>query len=522
MREIILTDVKMNAVTSEEIADGMRLRGTDVALAAPFAPVAFYRHGWQSWSLTAWLDPKRPVRPIFPKIIRPQADDPRYAEAAHHGGAWVGAVRSADGQVLLLGALGLDGRVELRDTRLHGFGAAEWFAALGTEAEVFARYAELLGETFGRGRGGEQIPTVWCSWYGLYTGISEANLLNTLEELGDLPFDVFQIDDGWQKAIGDWTENEKFPSGLGALTEKIHATGRKAGLWLAPLLVDERSELFRQQPDWLLRDENGAPVKACINWGGQQYALDTSHPSALVWLADLMKQVRAWGFDYAKLDFLYAGALPGKRRNNESGEQAYRNALSVMREALGDAYLLTCGAPIVPSLGLCDAIRVGPDVASYWENALDSTYLDNFTTPGTRNAIRTSFHRLWFSPLAHVDPDVAYFRSEVMQMDENQRGQLQKLAQITGFKATSDLPKWLNAEEREQLRVFWRDTPKVERVNETDFRLDGEIVSLKDAIALPPPAPGWFVRLWAGIASSPHVVRVYTWVIQKFFVKKEA
>jgi alpha-galactosidase len=33
----------------------------------------------------------------------------------------------------------------------------------------------------------------------------------------------------------------------------------------------------------------------------------------LEWLAALMKQVRAWGFDYLKLDFLYAGALPGKR-----------------------------------------------------------------------------------------------------------------------------------------------------------------------------------------------------------------
>ncbi len=26
-----------------------------------------------------------------------------------------------------------------------------------------------------------------------------------------------------------------------------------------------------------------------------------------------MKQVRQWGFDYVKLDFLYGGALPGKR-----------------------------------------------------------------------------------------------------------------------------------------------------------------------------------------------------------------
>ena len=57
----------------------------------------------------------------------------------------------------------------------------------------------------------------------------------------------------------------------------------------------------------------GQFVSAGFNWGEPLYALDTTHPDVTLWLVALMKQVRAWGFDYLKLDFLYGGALKGKR-----------------------------------------------------------------------------------------------------------------------------------------------------------------------------------------------------------------
>ena len=41
-----------------------------------------------------------------------------------------------------------------------------------------------------------------------------------------------------------------------------------------------------------------APAHAGHNWDQPLYALDTTHPAALEWLAALMKQVRSWGFDY--------------------------------------------------------------------------------------------------------------------------------------------------------------------------------------------------------------------------------
>ncbi len=479
----------------QPIKGGFLLVGRDVSITPSFSGVRYYWHGWQSWSLTAWLESGRRLPPSKPFLLHPMQTDPAYAHQQTPGGAWVGALEAPDGRVLLLGALNLDARVSLKNNVLKGTYESrcndEWFAAFGPEHLVFAQYAELLAERFGTGKV-TQPPRVWCSWYSFYTEISEARLHEVLNSMGNLPFDVFQVDDGWQQKIGDWQPNEKFPSGMADLADKIRATGRQAGLWLAPLLVVPSSKTYKQNPGWVLRDAHGKPASAGYNWNEPLYALDTTHPEVLDWLDELMSQVRAWGYDYIKLDFLYAGALPGKRRRDMPREQAYRHGLKTIRKALGDAYFLTCGAPILPSLGLCDGMRVGPDVAAFWESDRDNRLLTNFTTPGVRNAIRTSLNRLWLSPIVHTDPNVLYFRSNDIHLTPEQKRLLQDLGRITGFKATSDLPAWLSDEERHALHSLLESADEVKRTGRYTFTINGREV---------PPAsagnPAWHMVRWA-------------------------
>ena len=59
----------------------------------------------------------------------------------------------------------------------------------------------------------------------------------------------------------------------------------------------------------MLKSENGSLVNAGFNWNEELFALDTTNPEVLDWLKKLMETVRNWGYDYIKLDFLYAGAL---------------------------------------------------------------------------------------------------------------------------------------------------------------------------------------------------------------------
>lgn len=81
------------------------------------------------------------------------------------------------------------------------------------------------------------VPTGWCSWYQYYTKISEKIILKNLSLIKEkkLPIQFFQIDDGYQKEIGDWlTTNDKFPGGMRLLAEEIRREKLTPGIWLAP------------------------------------------------------------------------------------------------------------------------------------------------------------------------------------------------------------------------------------------------------------------------------------------------
>jgi alpha-galactosidase len=433
----------------------------------------FYRHGWQSWSPTGWVDlSKRPEAPN-PPIRRVQAEDPAYAGSPIHGGSGVGALELSEREVMLLGALGIGARVEADGRTLRGFyeaGTGDWFLARGEENAVFGRYAQLLHERLG-GRNTGIPPRVWCSWYSYYQGISEALLAETLESLRGFPFDVFQVDDGWQSDVGDWEPNERFPSGMEWMAERIKAAGFIPGLWLAPFIVRPSSRLFRERPEWILRGDDGEAVIAAVNWGNVVYAIDVTHPEVDGWLCDLFSKVWHWGFRYLKLDFLYAAALPAVRRRDLRRELVYRQAMRRIREVVPEAYLLACGAPIFASLGIVDALRIGPDSAPYWEPVAGDR-----SVPAARNAIRTVLHRLWLKPVVHLDPDVVYFRSRRVELTEEQRQLLRDLALLTGYKGTSDPVGWLKETERQVLRDFLLARPEISQVGRYRFRLDGREV----------------------------------------------
>ena len=519
----------MDILITDSTPASQIVNASSLTLNLPGPSRAFYRHGWQSWSLAAWTDPARELPVMKPEIFHTRQTDPVYAKHPHPNGSWLGAAELADGSIIFLGALGLEAHVSLRGNQLQGWyesGSGEWFiasGASGNELEIFEQYASLLGERFGKATP-KPAPRVWCSWYSFYKEINEKKIQGVLKSLGDLPFDVIQIDDGWQVSPGDWIPNAKFPNGMDGIAANIRATGRKAGLWMAPLSVGETSSIYKEHPDWLLKGFDGKPVHAGFEWGGNVYALDATHPEAAEWLENTIRTVVSWGYEYLKLDFIYAGGLPGKRHVDMPREAAYRQTLEIMRRAAGDAYLLVCGSPIIPSLGLCDAIRVGPDVANSWDSRLYSYLLYNQTTPGVKNGIRTTVNRLWLKSLVHVDPDVAFFH-ENKSLSPEQKQLFQDLTEICGFKASSDLPSSWTDSEREQVRKWLTTRQESARTGRTAFTVGGRSVDFGPAMDLPPRPSGfalveravisWFSeQLWA--------LKVWDWLLRTQPQKEES
>jgi alpha-galactosidase len=65
-----------------------------------------------------------------------------------------------------------------------------------------------------------------------------------------MPIEYVRVDDSYQVSVGDWpTLNDKYPRGMPFLSDAIHSHGYKAGIWLAPFLLSERSEVYADHPD---------------------------------------------------------------------------------------------------------------------------------------------------------------------------------------------------------------------------------------------------------------------------------
>ena len=449
----------------------------DVTAAIDAAPsVAFYKHGWHSFSPTGWVDPTEPVSPIADEGRRLGYDDPRHAFDAHTGGSGVGLSEHPDGSVTLLGALAPGARVWPDGSALRGSTEGEpveWVIITGEEHAVLKEYASLLLARFGR-RSGKKV-RVWSSWYSFYEDVTEERMNEVLVGLDGMPFGIVQVDDGWERAVGDWQANVDFPGGMRHMADRIRSTGFTPGLWLTPLIAQSTSHLAAERGELLLRDEAGDPVVAGINWGSPYYALDPTADSTLAFLSDLIEEVRGWGYRYLKLDFLYAGAFPGVHANPMPREVAYRAACEVMRKAAGDdCYLLACGAPIMASLGLFDGIRIGPDVADVWEIP-ELAALGDESGRGARNALATSINRLWLRDVIDVDPDVVFFRSNT-DLDGRTLSALRDLASIARFVGTSDPPGALDEDQRIDLIAMLREDPAATRRSRYGWDIGGRTV----------------------------------------------
>ena len=421
------------------------------------APVRMFRNGYQSWSPSTTgvlgVDADPSLRADLEFLQAVHHADQRRARPGELRSEWVTVLAGAPGTPPLLvgfdGGDRHDGTLRVRDgddgtevraeaflgdavlaaggdRRLHEVEVVEGTAGDRDGAALLEGWASRVGAR-GAARVAAPFQVGWCSWYQYFHDVTEDAVRSNLALADDWPFDVFQVDDGYQAAIGDWLDtNDRFPSDLAGLAGSIRAAGRTPGLWLAPFLAAPDSDVARRHPDWIARHQvdgvDAGPLRTWWNppWGGGEdgfmYGLDTTHPGVQAHLEEVAASVVGAGFPYLKLDFTFSPSVDGGYADpSRTPAERVRDGFTALRRGAGDdAFLLGCGVPLANVVGLVDANRIGPDVAPTWALEPSEEVVPGYlgiqpaTSHAFTNTLTRSFmhRRLWLN-----DPDCLMLRT---------------------------------------------------------------------------------------------------------------
>jgi hypothetical protein len=285
---------------------------------------------------------------------------------------------------------------ELASERLLFAAGNDYHAQL----EAFGNAIRILHQA----RVAAQNPIGWWSWTAFYGGITEAPTLTNLrwqaQNLKDLGYRFFFIDEGYQYARGEYTTPNaaQFPDGMRYVGRQVCQQGLAFGIWTAPFEVTARAWVYEHHKNWLVHNAQGKPIQIGFVGRGTTdpiFALDTTHPDAQAYLRLTYRTLtRDWGVRLIKMDFMDDSAIEGFRyRPNTTALEAQRLGLQIIRAAVGEDVILDKdGSPMLNPVGIADAGRISVDTGHAFVASRDAD-------PGI--AARYYMNRNWFTS----DPD---------------------------------------------------------------------------------------------------------------------
>jgi alpha-galactosidase len=209
------------------------------------------------------------------------------------------------------------------------------YAADGLD-ELSDAFHGLFRERLARGAWRDRPrPVLLNSWEGVYFTFTEETLVEMAAAARELGVELFVLDDGWfgerdddTSSLGDWfVDRRKLPGGLEAVARRVVDLGLQFGLWIEPEMVNPRSRLYAEHPEWAI----GVPGRPRTQ-SRNQLVLDLSRPEVVDHLFGVLSDILGSApISYVKWDMNrsltepYSAALPPDRQ----GEFFHRHILGV-------------------------------------------------------------------------------------------------------------------------------------------------------------------------------------------------
>ncbi len=181
----------------------------------------------------------------------------------------------------------------------------------------------------------KQRPILINNWEATYFKFNADKLVDIAREAKKRGIEMLVMDDGWfgkrdsdNCSLGDWVANEeKLGCSLNELVERVKAEGLKFGIWFEPEMISPDSDLYRQHPDWAMRQPGRTPTQSRA-----QYVLDLSRPEVREYVYGCVAKIlHSADISYVKWDSNRQLTDPGSSylAGDQQGELAHRFTLGI-------------------------------------------------------------------------------------------------------------------------------------------------------------------------------------------------
>lgn len=162
------------------------------------------------------------------------------------------------------------------------------------------------------------FPSLVANSWGVAEDISAARIRGMMTATAAVGAEVFVVDKGWERAVGDWHPKPEF-GGLAELSQLARELGMGFGVWCGFGNADPASPVAIEHPDWL------------VTWRGQRprlsfdnYALCLGHDPARDWVLDeLRRMVGEFELSWLLHDFESISRCDADHHSHDPGAGEY-------------------------------------------------------------------------------------------------------------------------------------------------------------------------------------------------------
>jgi len=259
----------------------------------------------------------------------------------------------------------------------------------------------------------------------------------------------------------------------------------RAGIYVAPFVVHEKSRIFRNHPHWILKDDHDNQIVMDNDEEGKLYALDGRHDDVKGYIAKVFRNFSKMGFIYFELDYLDWGlqdsSVVQRTKKGKSSVQIFRAIMDIIRKEVGAGCFLTANrAPYSPLIGYVDAMRIEKDHSWKWNEDTERILQESYSTQYFNNVF-------WQN-----DPDVVFLRNYKTEFTNEEQKSLALWAGFMG--GTVGISDNFELIESEKLRL-WRFLEPTKRPESAVLPFWGNNVINKVAVRRYKKLSGWGVLI---------------------------